>query len=109
MARSAKSPAVSTASDLPAEISAWLSDPGFTPGAKHLAKLFAALAGAEREDARKLERVLGARAKPLAASRSDVWLRQTLANARACMRCSDAWRTARPEPNFRAHCWQGWK
>jgi len=50
---------VSTASDLPAEISAWLSDPGFTPGAKHLAKLFAALAGAEREDARKLERVLG--------------------------------------------------
>jgi len=59
MARSAKSPAVSTASDLPAEISAWLSDPGFTPGAKHLSKLFAALAAAEREDARKLERVLG--------------------------------------------------
>jgi predicted RNA methylase len=50
---------VSTASDLPAEISAWLSDPGFTPGAKHLAKLFTALAAAEREDARKLERVLG--------------------------------------------------
>ncbi|HEY3253187.1 MAG TPA: hypothetical protein VGJ91_04530, partial [Polyangiaceae bacterium] len=59
MARSAKSPAVSTASDLPAEISAWLSDPGFTPGAKHLAKLFSALASAEREDARKLERALG--------------------------------------------------
>lgn len=50
---------MSTASDLPAEISDWLADPGFTPGAKHLAKLFAALAGAEREDARKLERVLG--------------------------------------------------
>ncbi|MEI9954419.1 MAG: HEAT repeat domain-containing protein [Pseudomonadota bacterium] len=48
-----------TASDLPAEISAWLSDPGFTPGAKHLAKLFSALAAAEREDARKLERALG--------------------------------------------------
>src|SRR6478735_5489367 len=59
MARSAKSAAVSTASDLPAEISAWLSDPGFTPGAKHLKKLFSALAGAEREDARKLERALG--------------------------------------------------
>jgi len=50
---------VSTASDLPAEISDWLADPGFTPGAKHLAKLFTAMAGAEREDARKLERVLG--------------------------------------------------
>jgi len=50
---------VSTASDLPAEISAWLSDPGFTPGAKHLRKLFSALSGAEREDARKLERTLG--------------------------------------------------
>jgi predicted RNA methylase len=51
--------AVSTASDLPAEISAWLGDPGFTPGAKHMAKLFSALAAAEREDARKLERALG--------------------------------------------------
>jgi len=50
---------VSTASDLPPEISAWLSDPGFTPGAKHLAKLFQALAAAEREDARRLERALG--------------------------------------------------
>jgi len=50
---------VSSASDLPAEISAWLNDPGFTPGAKHLAKLFLALAQAEREDARKLERALG--------------------------------------------------
>jgi len=50
---------VSTASDLPAEISAWLNDPGFTPGAKHLPKLFSALALAEREDARQLERVLG--------------------------------------------------
>ncbi|MEI9940585.1 MAG: HEAT repeat domain-containing protein [Pseudomonadota bacterium] len=50
---------MSTASDLPAEISAWLSDPGFTPGAKHFAKLFSALAIAEREDARKLERALG--------------------------------------------------
>ncbi|HYQ46074.1 MAG TPA: methyltransferase [Polyangiaceae bacterium] len=50
---------MSTASDLPADVSAWLADPGFTPGAKHLAKLFAALASAEREDARKLERVLG--------------------------------------------------
>jgi len=49
---------VSTASDLPADVSAWLADPGFTPGAKHLSKLFAALATAEREDARKLERVL---------------------------------------------------
>ena len=49
---------MSTASDLPAEISAWLSDPGFTPGAKHLKKLFSALAGAEREDARRLERAL---------------------------------------------------
>src|SRR6187431_1084217 len=64
MARSAKSPAVSTASDLPAEISAWLSDPGFTPGAKHLAKLFSALADAEREDARKLERALGRAGEP---------------------------------------------
>jgi predicted RNA methylase len=51
--------AVSTASALPAEINAWLADPGFTPGAKHLAKLFSALASAEREDARKLERALG--------------------------------------------------
>ncbi|HEY0465608.1 MAG TPA: hypothetical protein VGC79_15445, partial [Polyangiaceae bacterium] len=50
---------MSTASDLPAEISAWLADPGFTPGAKHLAKLFLALATVEREDARKLERALG--------------------------------------------------
>jgi len=50
---------VSTASDLPAEIQAWLADPGFTPGAKHLKKLFSALAGAEREEARKLERLLG--------------------------------------------------
>jgi len=52
-------PSVSTASDLPSDISAWLSDPGFTPGAKHLAKLFLALADVEREDARKLERALG--------------------------------------------------
>ena len=50
---------MSSASDLPAEITAWLSDPGFTPGAKHFKKLFAALAGAERDDARKLERALG--------------------------------------------------
>ncbi|HET7541519.1 MAG TPA: HEAT repeat domain-containing protein [Polyangiaceae bacterium] len=50
---------MSAASELPAQISAWLSDPGFTPGAKHLAPLFSALALAEREDARKLERVLG--------------------------------------------------
>jgi len=50
---------VSTASDLPSDISAWLGDPGFTPGSKHLAKLFSALASAEREDARKLERALG--------------------------------------------------
>ncbi|HKO51199.1 MAG TPA: HEAT repeat domain-containing protein [Polyangiaceae bacterium] len=50
---------MTTASDLTAEISAWLSDPGFTPGAKHLTKLFSALATAEREDARKLERALG--------------------------------------------------
>ena len=48
-----------TASALPAEISDWLADPGFTPGAKHLAKLFSALASAERDDARRLERVLG--------------------------------------------------
>jgi len=66
VARSAKSPAVPTASDLPAEISAWLADPGFTPGAKHFAKLFAALASAEREDARKLERVLGRAGEPAA-------------------------------------------
>jgi len=59
MVLSAKSAAVSTASDLPADVSAWLTDPGFTPGAKHLAKLFAALESAQREDARKLERVLG--------------------------------------------------
>jgi predicted RNA methylase len=50
---------VPSASDLPAEINAWLSDPGFTPGAKHFAKLLAALLLAEREDARKLERALG--------------------------------------------------
>lgn len=50
---------MSTASDLPPELAAWLSDPGFTPGAKHFAPLFAALANGEREDARKLERVLG--------------------------------------------------
>lgn len=48
-----------TASDLPAEIRAWLADSGFTPGAKHLTKLFAALATADREDARQLERALG--------------------------------------------------
>lgn len=48
-----------TASALPAEISDWLADPGFTPGAKHLAKLFSALASAERDDARRIERVLG--------------------------------------------------
>ncbi|HEX2670356.1 MAG TPA: HEAT repeat domain-containing protein, partial [Polyangiaceae bacterium] len=48
-----------TASALPAEISDWLADPGFTPGAKHLLKLFSALASAERDDARRLERVLG--------------------------------------------------
>lgn len=59
VARSAKSAAVPTASVLPAEIRAWLADPGFTPGAKHLAKLFSALASAERDDARRLERVLG--------------------------------------------------
>ena len=50
---------MSAASDLPSDVSAWLSDPGFTPGAKHFAKLFAALATVEREDARVLERVLG--------------------------------------------------
>ena len=50
---------MSSASDLPAEINAWLSDPGFTPGAKHFAKLLSALLTAEREDARKLERALG--------------------------------------------------
>jgi predicted RNA methylase len=49
---------VPTASALPAEISDWLADPGFTPGAKHLTKLFAALASAEREDARRCERAL---------------------------------------------------
>lgn len=48
-----------SASDLPAEINDWLSDPGFTPGAKHFAKLLAALLVAEREDSRKLERALG--------------------------------------------------
>lgn len=37
---------------------AWLADPGFTPGAKHLPKVLAALLAADREDARKLERVL---------------------------------------------------
>ena len=57
--RSAKSAAVPTASALPAEISDWLADPGFTPGAKHLGKLFSALASAERDDARRLERMLG--------------------------------------------------
>jgi len=50
---------VPSASDLPSDVSAWLSDPGFTPGAKHFKKLFAALAEAERDDARKLERALG--------------------------------------------------
>ena len=48
-----------SASDLPEEIETWLSDPGFTPGAKHFAKLLHALLMAEREDARKLERILG--------------------------------------------------
>ncbi|HEX3775109.1 MAG TPA: methyltransferase [Polyangiaceae bacterium] len=47
-----------SASTLPAEVSAWLDDPGFTPGARHLQALFAALATAERDEARKLERVL---------------------------------------------------
>ena len=55
---------MSTASDLPAEISAWLNDPGFTPGAKHFAKLFSALASAEREDARKLSRALRRAGEP---------------------------------------------
>ncbi|HEX3851486.1 MAG TPA: methyltransferase [Polyangiaceae bacterium] len=50
---------MSSASVLPPELAAWLSDPGFTPGAKHLQPLFNALAQAEREDARKLERTLG--------------------------------------------------
>jgi predicted RNA methylase len=50
---------VSPASTLPAEVSAWLGDLGFTPGAKHFAKLFLALEQADREEARKLERVLG--------------------------------------------------
>ena len=50
---------MSPASTLPAAVLAWLGDPGFTPGAKHFAALFAALAQAEREDARKLERALG--------------------------------------------------
>ncbi|MEO7034779.1 MAG: methyltransferase, partial [Polyangiaceae bacterium] len=50
---------MSSASVLPPQVLAWLSDPGFTPGAKHLAPLFAALAQAEREDARKIERTLG--------------------------------------------------
>ncbi len=50
---------MSSASVLPPQVLAWLSDPGFTPGAKHLAPLFAALAQAEREDARKIERSLG--------------------------------------------------
>ena len=59
MAASAKSPPVSTASSLTLEVSAWLNDPGFTPGAKHFAALFTALSQAEREDARKLERALG--------------------------------------------------
>jgi 23S rRNA G2445 N2-methylase RlmL len=49
---------VSPASTLPAEVSAWLGDPGFTPGSKHLAALFSALEQADRELARKLERVL---------------------------------------------------
>ncbi len=47
-----------SASVLPTELAAWLSDPGFTPGAKHFTRLFAALGQVEREDARKLERVL---------------------------------------------------
>ena len=50
---------MSSASDLPDQISGWLSDPGFTPGAKHFAKLFSALSLVEKEDARKLERALG--------------------------------------------------
>jgi hypothetical protein len=50
---------VSPASTLPPQIEAWLADPGFTPGAKHFAPLLAALAEAEREQARKLERALG--------------------------------------------------
>lgn len=50
---------MSSASDLPVLLNAWLSDPGFTPGAKHFSQLFEALAEAEREDARKLERALG--------------------------------------------------
>lgn len=49
---------MSTASALSAEISDWLADPGFTPGAKHLSKLFSALAVVDRDDARRLERVL---------------------------------------------------
>ena len=50
---------MSSASDLPDQISGWLSDPGFTPGNKHFGKLFSALAQVEKEDARKLERALG--------------------------------------------------
>jgi predicted RNA methylase len=50
---------VSPASTLPAEVAAWLGDPGFTPGAKHFAALFTALTDADREVARKLERALG--------------------------------------------------
>jgi hypothetical protein len=50
---------VSPASTLPAEVAAWLADPGFTPGAKHFAALFGALEHADREVARKLERTLG--------------------------------------------------
>ncbi|HEY4106436.1 MAG TPA: methyltransferase [Polyangiaceae bacterium] len=47
-----------SASTLPAEVAAWLDDPGFTPGARHLEVLFDSLAAAERDAARKLERVL---------------------------------------------------
>ncbi|HWZ92774.1 MAG TPA: HEAT repeat domain-containing protein, partial [Polyangiaceae bacterium] len=50
---------MSPASTLPADVAAWLGDPGFTPGAKHFAALFAALKDADREVARKLERALG--------------------------------------------------
>lgn len=67
MGQSAKSAPVSSASALPPEIRAWLADPGFTPGTKHLVKLFAALDQAEREEARKIERALaGAGAKVVA-------------------------------------------
>lgn len=49
---------MSPASAVPAEIAAWLGDPGFTPGARHFAPLITALLDADRELARKLERVL---------------------------------------------------